>query len=125
MLNNKRIIIDSDNYFTLKCPENMSDFTTEEILELSSLLNNCACYTKEEEINEIIYIAKKNNNDSERFIKLLPHTLKKLATKKNRVIYEKKLKEIYALKADFPKQFEKIKKKIIEVENQANIRFST
>lgn len=125
VLNNKRIIIDSDNYFTLKCPENMSDFTTEEILELSSLLNNCACYTKEEEINEIIYIAKKNNNDSERFIKLLPHTLKKLATKKNRVIYEKKLKEIYALKADFPKQFEKIKKKIIEVENQANIRFST
>lgn len=125
MLNGKRIQIDSDNFFTLKCPENINDFTTEEMLELSSLLDNCACYTKEEEINEIIRIAKKNNDDSERFIKLLPHTLKKLASKKNRVIYEKKLKEIYALKSDFPKQFEKIQGKIIEIENQANIRFST
>ena len=125
MLNGKRIQIDSDNFFTLKCPENINDFTTEEMLELSSLLDNCACYTKEEEINEIIRIAKKNNDDSERFIKFLPHTLKKLASKKNRVIYEKKLKEIYALKSDFPKQFEKIQGKIIEIENQANIRFST
>lgn len=125
ILNGKRIQIDSDNYFSLKCPENINDFTTEEMLELSSLLDNCACYTKEEEIDEIIYIAKKNNDESERFIKLLPHTLKKLASKKNRVIYEKKLKEIYALKSEFPKQFEKIHGKIIEVENQANIRFST
>ena len=125
MLNDKRIMIDSDNYFTLRCPENISDFTTEEMLELSSLLDNCACYTKEEEINEIIHIVKKNNDDSERFIKLLPHTLKKLASKKNRAIYEKKLTEIYALKSTFLQQFEKIQGKIIDVENQANIRFST
>lgn len=125
MLNDKRIIIDSDNYFTLKYPENICVFSTEELLELSSLLDKCTCSTKEEEINEIIRIAKKNKAESERFIKLLPHTLKKLASKKNRVIFEKKLKEVYALKSDFPSQFEKIKGKIIEVENQANIRFST
>jgi adenine-specific DNA-methyltransferase len=51
MLNDKRIIIDSDNYFTLKYPENICVFSTEELLELSSLLDKCTCSTKEEEIN--------------------------------------------------------------------------
>ena len=95
------------------------------MLELSSILDNCACFTKEEEIDELINIIKNNKDDCERFIKLLPHTLKKLASKKNRLIYEQKLKDIYALEQDFPIQFCKIKDKLEDVQHQAKVRFST
>ncbi len=54
-------------------------------------------------------------------MKLLPHTLKKLASKKNRNIFEKKLKDIKSLQKDFPLDFSKIEDKIKEVENQAPI----
>lgn len=125
MLNGKTIIIESDNYFTLREPKNIDSLSIEDMEHLSSILDSCACLTKEEEIDELIYIVKKNNNDSERFIKLLPHTLKKLASKKNRIIFEKKLKDIYALQSNYSDLFEKIRGKIADVENQARIRFST
>ncbi len=125
MLNKKRIVIDSDYFFTLKLPDNLNNFSTDEILKLSSILDQCACLTKEEEIDELIHIAQNNKDDAERFLKLLPHTLKKLASKKNKEIFEKKLKEIYSLKSDFPEQFGKIQERIEEVEKQAIIRFST
>lgn len=124
-LNGKRILIDFDNYFTLKLPEDLTELSTDEMLELSNLLDKCACLTKEEEIDELIHIAKSNKNEAERFIKLLPHTLKKLASKKNKHIFEKKLKEIKELKKDFPLEISKIDGKIKDVENQAKIRFST
>lgn len=124
-LNGKQIQIDSDNFFTLKNPEIINTLTTDEMIELSELLDRCACLTKEEEINELIHIAKINKVDAERFIKLLPTTLKKLASKKNKFIFEQKLKEIKYLKKDFPTEYSKIDHKIKEVENQANIRFST
>lgn len=125
MLNGKRITIESDNYFVLEIPENINDLSIDEINNLSLLLDKCACSTKEEEINELIHIVKKNNTDSDHFIKLLPHTLKKLASKKNRLIFETKLKEIYDLQSEYPTKFKIIQDKIIEVEYQAKIRFST
>lgn len=125
LLNGKNILIDSDHYFTLTSPSIIDELNTEEMLELSSILDNCACFTKEEEIDELINIIKNNIDDCERFIKLLPHTLKKLASKKNRLIYEQKLKDIYALEQDFPIQFCKIKDKLEDVQHQAKVRFST
>ena len=125
MLNGKRIIIQSDNYFTLKNPVNLNNLTTAEMLELTSIMNRCACSSKEEEIDELIYLAKKHRDEAEKFLKLLPHTLKKIASKKNKVIFKKKLEEIYSLEFEFPVEFEKIKEKIIEVERQATIRFTT
>lgn len=125
ILEEKRILIDTDHFFTLSIPKIINELSTNEMLELSKLLDKCACSTKEEEINELIYIAKSNKDDAEKFIKLLPHTLKKLASKKNKVIFEEKLKEIKNLKTEFPYEYSKIEEKIKEVENQANIRFST
>ena len=93
--------------------------------ELSSLLDECACQTKEEEIDELIRIAKKNQNDRKRFIKLIPHVLKKLASKKNKIIFEKKLADIYALQSDFPEEFAKIQEEIEDVQKQAKVRFTT
>ncbi|MBQ7881879.1 MAG: DNA adenine methylase [Treponema sp.] len=124
-LNEKQILIDSDNFFTLSIPKNINTLTTAEILELSKILDKCACLTKVEEIDELIYIAKANKEDAEKFIKLLPHTLKKLASKKNKIIFENKLKEIKDLKTVFPYEYTKIDEKIKGVEKQANIRFST
>ncbi|MCI5541980.1 MAG: DNA adenine methylase [Spirochaetales bacterium] len=125
ILEEKRILIDTDHFFTLSIPKIINELSTNEMLELSKLLDQCACSTKEEEINELIYIAKSNKDDAEKFIKLLPHTLKKLASKKNKVLFEEKLKEIKNLKTEFPYEYSKIEEKIKEVENQANIRFST
>ena len=125
MLNNKKILIESDNFFTLKTPDNLKMLTSNEMLELSSLLDSCACSTKDEEITELLCIIKNNKNDCQRFVKLLPHTLKKLANKKNKSIFEQKLKEIYSLQKDFPVEFNKIKENLKEVEMQANVRFST
>ncbi len=95
------------------------------MLELSSLLDFCACPTKDEEITELIRIVKENKNACQRFMKLLPLTLKKLASKKNKSIFEQKLKEIYSLQNDFPVEFKKIEGKIKEVEAQAKVRFSS
>ena len=124
-LNEKNLIIESDNYFTLKSPDNLNHLTTEETLELCSVLDKCVCSTKEEEITELIRIIRTNREDAERFMKLLPHTLKKLASKKNRKIFEAKLEEINKLKSEYPLLFSKIQGKIEEVENQAKVRFST
>lgn len=124
-INSKRILIASDNFFTLSNPEIINTLSTDEMLELCNILDKCACLTKVEEINELIHIAKTNKEDAERFIKLLPHTLKKLASKKNKIIFEEKLEEIKSLKIVFPKEYNKIEEKIKEVEKQANIRFST
>ena len=125
MLKGKRIVIKSDNFFTVEPPDNLKTFTSDEMLELSSLLDSCACSTKDEEITELIRIVKENKNDCLRFMKLLPYTLKKLASKKNKSIFEQKLKEIYSLKADFPVEFKKVEGKIKEVEDQAMARFSS
>lgn len=122
-LEKKKIEFETDNFFTLKLSENHENFNTEELLELSSILNECACSSKEEEIDEIIHIVKKENEDSVRFLKLLPKTLKKLASKKNKEIFYKKLQEIYELKEIIPAGFSKIEEKIIEVEKQAKTRF--
>lgn len=124
-LHDKRILIDSDHFFTLIYPTIISELNTEEMLELCSILNKCACLTKEEEIEELINIIKNDKEDCERFIKLLPDTLKKLASKKNRLIYEKKLEDIYKLKDEFQEQFNKIYDKLEDVKKQAIIRFST
>ncbi len=125
LLNDKRLIIESDNYFILKSPENLNELTTEETIELCSVLDKCACLTKEEEINELISIVRTNKANAERFIKLLPHTLKKLASKKNRKIFEEKLEDIKKLEIDYPLLFTKIQGEIEKVEIQAKVRFST
>lgn len=124
-LHGKQIVIDSDHFFTLSLPENLDILSSDEMLELSALLDKCACLTKEEEINELIHIVKTKKGATEKFIKLLPHTLKKLASKKNRIIFEKKLEEIKSLQTDFPQEYSKIEKKMNEVEKLADIRFAT
>lgn len=119
----KKFPIETKNFFALELDEKYFSLPIHEMKELCSALDSCACETKEEELNQLILTFKENSES--RLVKMIPRTLKKLASKKNRAIFEKKLEEIWELKKIDPEIFSLIENKIREVEAQAKVRFET
>ena len=119
--------IKTHNCFTLEIPENFGNFPREAQEELFTILNDCVCKTKEEELAEIFYHGTLDPDISEdaknQFIKQLPSTLKKLAHKKNKATFEKWLNTIKDLEKTQPQKYELINKKIETVEKIAEQRF--
>lgn len=134
VINNQRIVIKTNCFFTIEEPENINEMTNQNLSMLQSRLENCVCKDKEEELSEIISKLneditniKKNENDftNLQFIKLIPTTLKKLAHKKNKLIFYKWLATVRELKTKYPNSYLLIEEKIEQLAALAEIRFST
>ena len=66
-----------------------------------------------------------DNDKNTKFIKLIPNTLKKLAHKKNKLIFYKWLSTIRQLKEKYPELYIYIDEKIEQLADLAEIRFTT
>ena len=124
-LKNECLKIDSEDFFILKEPGELENLSTANAKLLYELLIPCACATKEEELSELIEKAKSENAKNEYFSKMIPRTLKKLASKKNRRIFEKWISEIRNLRFANSEIYEMIREKIDEIEKIATIRWNT
>lgn len=129
-LNDRKIEIHTDDFFSLKEPEDLNSLTEDEFNLLQEKLERCACKTKEDELSEILRRIKSSpleKNVKSRFRKMLPQVLKNLAHKKNRTAFYRWLNEIRALETtDETKAFySAVKEKIDEAEAVAFKRFNS
>lgn len=125
VINERQIIIKTNSFFTIEQPDNLSELSNKELSALHTRLQACLCEDKEEELEEII---GKLNGDKERglaFIKLIPDTLKKLAHKKNKMIFYKWLSIVRELKNQCPELYAHIDEKIEGLADLAELRFSS
>lgn len=122
-ISNHQIKLNTNNFFELLPPE--KEYPIAVISKLNSILENCICNTKEEELAEII---SKIGNDAEvniKFIKILPSTLKKIAHKKNKDSFYFWLDEIKKIEIKHQELYALIKSKIEDIEKLAEIRFTS
>lgn len=125
VINERQIIIKTNSFFTIELPEILGELSNKELSALHTRLQACLCEDKEEELEEII---GKLNGDKEcglAFIKLIPDTLKKLAHKKNKMIFYKWLSIVRELKNQCPELYAHIDEKIEGLADLAELRFSS
>jgi len=125
VINERQIIIKTNSFFTIELPEILGELSNKELSALHTRLQACLCEDKEEELEEII---GKLNGDKEcglAFIKLIPDTLKKLAHKKNKMIFYKWLSIVRELKNQCPELYVHIDEKIEGLADLAELRFSS
>ena len=124
-LGSKELCITTDNYFTLTEPAEAGKLSQRQADRLYSVLSACTCQSKEEELKELIDIAKKTGLKNKHILKAIPHTLKKLASKKNQPIFYTWLKKIESLQSDYPQIYDFISADISKLKSIAETRFTT
>lgn len=125
VINDQQIVIKTNNFFTIEQPENINELSNKVLSILQSRLEPCVCEDKEEELSEIISKLNGNNEKNNKFIKLIPNTLKKIAHKKNKIIFYKWLSTIRELKNKYPELYTLIDDKIEQIAYLAELRFTT
>lgn len=124
----KKVTIPTDDFFTLGEPENLDSLDLEEVKILHEKLEKCVLETKEEELSEILEKIKNQKTQDDKinkFARLVPKTLKKLAHKKNREIFYKCLAEVKNLEKTNAEIYSQIENKIDEIETIATKRFES
>ncbi len=121
----KKIEIQGQNFFTLTEPQLTGVLSQKDAAELYSILAPCVCSTKEEELSCLIAISKKVGLGQKKLIKAIPHTLKKLASKKNRAVFYKWLSKIEELAQEYPEIYAFIADDLQKVAQIAETRFAT
>ena len=122
-LKHNDIVISTDFYFKVKTPDNLYNLHLEDINILKDKFSKSMCITKEEELYEIYSRMNTISEEVDFFIKLVPHTLKKLAHKKNKKIFYTWLEKIKKIENTHSEKYKTIKSKILEIENLALKRF--
>ncbi len=125
VINDQQIVIKTNSFFTIEQPENINSLSNQVLSILHDRLEPCVCEDKEEELAEIISKLNGDNEKNIKFIKLIPNTLKKLAHKKNKLIFYKWLSTIRELKIKYPELYAAIDDKIEQVAMLAELRFTT
>ena len=116
--------VSTKNFFELEPPADAIEMTIEELDEMHSVLSQCACETKEDEIAELVAKIKKGNVTLN-LARKLPATLKNLAHKKNKEAFMKWLKKVEALNDTVPEIYERIQDSVENVKMQAKMRFES
>lgn len=106
--------------YKLENMNNIDYLTDNDLSILYNKIYKCICNTKVEELESILSILKKNNVNRKYYLNKVPDILKKLAHKKNKEIFYEWLSKIKT--TDF-KGYEKISKKISDIEELALKRF--
>jgi adenine-specific DNA-methyltransferase len=118
------LLIPSNSHFELFPVEEINDLTAKETNVLYDILSHCVCLTKEEELEEIISKINGNKEKDIYFIKLIPHTLKKLAHKKNKKRFYYWLEKIKQIEKTHKGLYSHIKEEISSIEELAEKRFN-
>ncbi len=120
---NGEIEIETLELFELLPPDDLSTLSTLALAEMHALLSPCVCCTKEDELDELLKKIKKGNAPLS-LARKIPSTLKNLAHKKNRAVFQKWLKKTEDLEKSAPETFKKIKEQIENIKNLAHLRFT-
>ena len=121
-LTGKTLLLKTDNFFDVYPPDD-SELSITELRELHDMLSVCVCNTKEEELKELIDKVT-SNETTDKLLKLIPKTLKKLASKKNKDKFYFWLEKIEHLKDSHNSSYIKIEKQIEDVKLLGEERFS-
>lgn len=123
-LKKKTIALRTDNFFEVEPEEDLALLDVKELTELCEIISQCICATKEDELSELL-LKVFNEEADDRLIKMIPHTLKKLASKKNREKFCYWLKKTESLKDKHPDIYAKIQSQTEDIKNLAAERFSS
>lgn len=124
-LGKHKLQILTDDFFTIEETEELYNLNADECERLTSILFSCSCLTKEDELEELLRRAESGKEGWVRFAKLIPGTLKKLASKKNKEVFNKWLLRVKSLMGKNPQAFNLLHHKIESVELIATARFTT
>lgn len=125
-LKNKKIAFPCKDNFLLSFPDQeLEDFANSDLEKIYTALQNSSCATKQEELEQLIALCKNSAEDSKKYIKAIPVTLKKFAQKKYKQIFYEMSQKVKQLEFECPNLYTLISKKVFEVETIAEIRFST
>jgi len=122
--NGDTYVIPSKGFFRLQYASFLQDIPSSALSGLLAKLHACQCSDKEEELEELFRIIDSKAADKGYFIKLLPHTLKKIAHKKYKELFVKWAARIRKLEKTKPGLYKIIRGKMDEVEAVAEKRFS-
>jgi len=122
--NGDAYVIPSKGFFRLQYPPALHEVPASVLSVLIAKLRACQCVDREEELDELFRIIASADGDKSYFIKLLPHTLRKIAHKKYKKLYVKWAARIRNLEKTEPALYEIIRGSIKEVEVIAEKRFS-
>ncbi len=122
-LKNLDISIESIALFQLLPPENNADLTMAQMELMYDILSPCVCNSKDEELAQIIDKIKAQKYSTIKLMRLLPAILRKLASKKNKILFYFWLEKIRALKNLYPAQYQKIDERIENISSLAERRF--
>ena len=124
---NKRTIVFRCEYgFTLSLPDDPSQYSYAELKSICAVLEKCVCYTKVEELRELIRLTTDSSLpivSAKKYIKQIPATLKKFAQKKYKTEFYTMLEEVNRLTTVRSDIYPLIAEKISAVVAQAEIRF--
>ncbi|MDC7223440.1 MAG: DNA adenine methylase [Spirochaetales bacterium] len=122
-LGKRSVLLPGPDGFRLSPPKELGDLSMEESDVLNGLLGRCLCHTKEDELEELLSLMNKREEDRSFYMKQIPDTLKKLAHKKNCKAYYFWLEKIEKLKNTFPGDYLLIAEKIDRIKILAEKRF--
>ena len=120
----QRIVLSTDDFFRLRCFTPFEELDTPVLTALEAKLNRCICKDKIEELEELFIRIEQNGFNPLYFVRMVPHTLKKLAHKKYRKEFEQWLARTKLLQETAPELYAKIENKIDALETVAEKRFS-
>jgi adenine-specific DNA-methyltransferase len=122
--NGSRLIIPSRGFFELQKPEPLPDMAPAEMDILIKKLQSCQCADRHEELEELLRIITARESEAGYFVKLIPRTLRKIAHKKYKKLFETWLDRITRLDRTHPQLYARINEKMREVKAVADKRFS-
>ena len=124
------IVLNHTNAFSLSLSEecDLSSYGYHQLKLIADILEECACSTKEEELEELIRLTTDSSVSShfaKQYIRQIPSTLKKLAQKKYKTEFYVMLKKVEELAQNRADLYPLIAEKISAVRTQAEIRFTS
>lgn len=122
---NKTVAFDCVDKFVLNLADDFEELSNEDLEKILAVLEECACRTKTEELEQLIKMCSKGCENEKKYVRAIPGTLKKLAQKKYRDIYDVMVTKVEELQKIRPELYELIDVKINEVKAIATIRFNT
>ena len=127
-MDKRTIVFHHTDAFTLTLPEDtdLAAYDYTHLKRIAEILETCACYTKVEELNELLRLTTDSSLPlitAKKYIRQIPATLKKLAQKKYKTEYYQMLQSVQSLATARADIYPLIAEKISAVHAQAEIRF--
>jgi adenine-specific DNA-methyltransferase len=122
-LGSRRIVLQSHCYFTLQPLAGVEQLSRSETDTLVGMLEDCACSTKVEELEQLLRHVEEDSGEGRYFILRVPRCLKHIAHRKYRKSYEEWCDRIDALRGTHPELHELVAEDLERIQHIARKRF--